>query len=233
MKKITVIALCFAAFFAFQACKGQSAKLEGVSKGQIDSVSTAIGIYFAEMLKGSNLKEVNYDIIFKTMKKIRDGKEPDFESMQVGEIINNYLMKKSTLESEQNLKKGAEFLAKNKTQKGVVELESGLQYKIIEEGTGVQPTAEDIVVVNYKGTLVDGTEFDSSENHGGPVTFPLNGVIQGWTEGFQLLKEGGKAILYIPSDIGYGVNGYPPQIPGNAVLIFEVELIEVKKAENK
>ncbi|MCL2727203.1 MAG: FKBP-type peptidyl-prolyl cis-trans isomerase [Bacteroidales bacterium] len=233
MKKITLIALAFAALFTVQACKSQTTKApEGISKGQIDSVSMAIGVYFAEMIKGSNLDEVNYSVIFNTMKKIRDGKEVSINSMQGGDIINSYMMKKQTLIADQNLKKGEEFLAKNKTKDGVIELPSGLQYKILEEGTGEQPTSPtDIVTVHYKGTLINGTQFDSSYDRDEPATFPLNGVIAGWTEGFQYLKEGTKAILYIPSDLAYGPQQRSAEITPNSTLIFEVELISVTKAE--
>jgi FKBP-type peptidyl-prolyl cis-trans isomerase len=230
MKKITTIVLALALIVAVQACKIKTTEVpEGITKGQIDTISMALGVYFADMIKGTNLSEVNYSVIFKTMKQIRDGKDIGITPMQVGEIYQNYMMKKTMLLAEQNIKKGAEFLSKNKTKEGVIELPSGLQYKILEEGTGIQPEAIDTVVVHYTGTLIDGTEFDTSTNRGGPATFPLNGVIQGWIEGIQLLKEGTKAMLYIPSDLAYGANGNGP-VPGNATLIFEVELLQVKKA---
>ena len=231
MKKITIITLCLTALFAVQACKSQTSNVpEGITKGQIDSVAMAIGVYFADMIKQSNLDEVNYAVVYQTMKKVRDGQDVGINSMQVGEIINSYMNKKMMLTSEQNLKKGEEFLAKNKTKEGVVELPSGLQYKIIEEGTGIQPTSVDTVTVHYTGTLIDGTKFDSSLDNGEPATFPLNGVIQGWIEGFQCLKEGTKAILYIPSNLAYGAQQRSAEITPNSTLIFEVELIKVSKA---
>ena len=153
--------------------------------------------------------------------------------MQVGDIINSYMMTKQTLVADQNMKKGEEFLAKNKTKEGVVELPSGLQYKIIEEGTGEQPSSTDIVTVHYRGTLIDGTQFDSSYDRDEHATFPLNGVIAGWTEGFQYLKEGTKAILYIPSDLAYGPQHRSAEITPNSTLIFEVELISVTKAQTE
>lgn len=121
---------------------------------------------------------------------------------------------------------GAEFLAKNKKEAGVVETASGLQYKVVKEGTGKKPGPTDQVKVHYHGTLLDGTVFDSSVERGEPITFPLNGVIKGWTEGLQLMSEGSKYILYIPSDLAYGDRGAQTIKPG-ATLIFEVELIEV------
>ena len=123
---------------------------------------------------------------------------------------------------------GEKFLAENKTKEGVKTTASGLQYKITREGTGKSPKATDKVTVHYEGKLIDGTIFDSSIQRGEPATFPLNGVIRGWTEGFQLFKEGTKATLYIPSDLGYGASGSPPKIGPNATLIFDVELIKVQ-----
>jgi len=236
MKKIALITLAFAALFSVQACKSQTTKVpEGISKGQIDSVSMAVAVYFADMIKGSDLEEVNYSVIFSTMKKIRDGKEVGISSMQVGEIVQNYMMKKQALVSEVNLRKGGEFLTKNKTKEGVVELPSGLQYKIIEEGTGIQPDVNDFVTVHYKGTLIDGTQFDSSYEREEPLTMSLvpGNLIQGWVEGFQYLKEGGKAFLYIPSDLAYGPQHRSAEITPHSTLIFEVELISVTKAETQ
>lgn len=123
---------------------------------------------------------------------------------------------------------GDAFLAANKTKPGVVTLPSGLQYKVITEGTGATPTANSVVTVNYAGTLIDGTEFDSSYKRGEPATFPVNGVIAGWTEALQLMKVGSKWELYIPASLAYGANGAPPVIGPNQTLIFTVELLGVK-----
>jgi FKBP-type peptidyl-prolyl cis-trans isomerase FklB len=131
--------------------------------------------------------------------------------------------------AEKNKKDGEAFLAANKKKDGVVTMPSGLQYKVLVVGKGKSPKATDTVTVNYKGTLIDGTEFDSSYKRGKPATFPLNQVIPGWTEAVQLMKEGSKWELYIPANLAYGERGAGATIGGNATLIFEVELISVGK----
>jgi len=130
--------------------------------------------------------------------------------------------------SEKNKAEGAAFLAANQTKEGVVTTDSGLQYKVIVEGTGESPTAEDVVQVQYRGTLIDGTEFDSSYARGEPAEFPVTGVIPGWTEALQLMKEGAKWEIYIPADLAYGPRGAGSAIGPDAVLIFEVELLKAK-----
>lgn len=136
---------------------------------------------------------------------------------------------KSAAEGEANKKEGDAFLAANKSKEGVVTLPSGLQYKILTPGSGPKPTATDSVVCNYKGTLINGTEFDSSYKRGEPATFPVTGVIKGWTEALQLMPVGSKWQLFIPSDLAYGPRGTPGgPIGPNATLIFEVELISIK-----
>jgi FKBP-type peptidyl-prolyl cis-trans isomerase FklB len=128
-----------------------------------------------------------------------------------------------------NLIAGQEFLAKNKKLPGVITLSDGLQYKVIKAGTGPKPSATDTVVVNYAGKLIDGTEFDSSYKRQEPTSFPVNAVIAGWTEALQLMKVGSKWELYIPANLAYGVVGMPPVIGPQQVLIFTVELLEIKK----
>jgi len=134
---------------------------------------------------------------------------------------------------EENQQKGEEFLAENLEKEGVKETDSGLQYKVLEEGSGVSPDSTDRVRVNYEGTLIDGTVFDSSYERGEPVTFPLNRVIPGWTEGLQLMKEGAKYKFFIPGTLAYGQNP-PPQGPigPNETLIFEVELLKVNPEDS-
>ncbi len=145
----------------------------------------------------------------------------------VGELQKQQ-MKKAVEAAETNKKKGEDYLAANKGQKGVTTLPSGLQYSVIREGTGKTPKASDEVEVHYHGTLIDGTVFDSSINRGEPVTFPVNGVIPGWTEVLQLMKEGSKWRVVIPASLAYKQRGAPPKIGPNETLIFEIELLKVK-----
>jgi FKBP-type peptidyl-prolyl cis-trans isomerase len=126
-----------------------------------------------------------------------------------------------------NKKEGTAFLAANKAKEGVVTLPSGLEYKILKEGTGPKPTASDTVVCNYRGTLINGTEFDASSKHGGPATFPVGGVIKGWTEALQLMPVGSKWQLFVPSDLAYGDRGAGGDIGPDATLIFDVELLSI------
>ena len=130
-----------------------------------------------------------------------------------------------------NLAEGKAFLAKNKTASGVVTTASGLQYKILRAGSGAKPSADSIVKVNYKGTLLDGKVFDSSYDRNEPVEFPLNQVVPGWSEGVGLMNVGSKFQFWIPSDLAYGEAGSPPVIGPNATLVFEVELLEIKAAQ--
>ena len=124
-------------------------------------------------------------------------------------------------------KEGQAFLAENAKKQGIVTTESGLQYQVLREGKGAKPGPTDEVTVHYKGTLINGKEFDSSYGRGEPATFPLNRVISGWTEGVQLMKVGAKYRFFIPSEMGYGERGAPPHIPPDSVLIFEVELLRI------
>ena len=135
---------------------------------------------------------------------------------------------------EANKKDGESFLAANKSKDGVVALPSGLQYKILTQGTGPKPTASDSVVCNYRGTLINGTEFDSSYKRGQPATFPVSGVIKGWTEALQLMPVGSKWQLFVPSDLAYGDRAPGPEIGPGSTLIFEVELLSIQdKSQNK
>ncbi len=148
----------------------------------------------------------------------------------VAEIQQRFQQRQQQQQQEQaaaNQQLGEDFLAENGKKEGVLTTASGLQYKILSAGEGPKPLETDTVQVHYRGTLVDGTEFDSSYSHGGPATFPLNGVIPGWTEGLQLISQGTKAELYIPSELAYGPRGMGPVIGPNSTLVFEVELLAI------
>ena len=151
-----------------------------------------------------------------------------FDDNTCNSIIQTKLQELATKGSEKEKAAGQKFLSANKSKPGVITTASGLQYEVVTMGAGAKPTAEDTVVCHYKGTLVDGKEFDNSYTRGEPISFPVGGVIKGWTEALQLMPKGSKWKLYIPSELGYGDRGAGQDIPGGAVLIFDVELIDVK-----
>lgn len=188
-----------------------------------------------------NLEQMKMTDDFKTtlfVKGIHSGMdqtEKPFSSMDARMNIQSFIMKKSqeleaadNVAAEENLENGIKFLEENKKKEGIVVTESGLQYEVISNGTGPKPLAEDTVVVHYTGTLIDGKVFDSSVERGEPATFPVNGVIPGWTEALMLMNEGSKWKLYIPSELAYGPNQRSEDIKANSVLVFEVELVDVK-----
>ena len=147
----------------------------------------------------------------------------------ISQFVNGFFQEMTVMVAEENKVKGETFLAENKTKSDVITTESGLQFKIITEGTGEKPNEEDNVKVNYIGKLLDGTVFDNSYERGEPVTFPLRNVISGWTEGLQLMTVGSKFILWVPAELGYGLNPPSQTIPPNSMLEFEIELLEIVK----
>ncbi len=198
-----------------------------------DKVSYAIGMDMANSLKKNEI-EVDPAVLGQAFKDLLGGKKTlmtEEESRatltSLQQEMQTKRQEKTKVQGEANKKEGATFLAENKKKEGVKTLPSGLQYKVISAGKGKTPKAEDTVTVQYKGTLINGTEFDSSYKRGQAATFPVNGVIKGWTEALQLMKEGDKWMLYIPADLAYGENG-PGPIGPNATLIFEVELESIK-----
>lgn len=180
-------------------------------------------------LKGMGVKEIQFDSFKDGVKVSFDGGTPEITPEEAQKLINEYLedLQKKAAEAAQGEAKA--FLDENAKKEGVKVTASGLQYKVLKEGEGAQPSAEDEVTVHYTGKLLNGTVFDSSVNRGEPATFPLNRVIPGWTEGVQLMKEGAKYEFYIPSDLAYGAQGIPNVIPPHSTLVFEVELIKVVK----
>lgn len=201
----------------------------------IDSVSYGIGYFNGQSLNNQGMTDLETDAFMAGLIDGMGGEESLFSDQEWRVLINRYqqvtqqrLEMEKLEEGEANSKEGEEFLAENREKEGVTETESGLQYEVIEEGTGASPGLTDTVRVHYRGTLLDGTEFDNSRNRGGPVTFQLDGVISGWTEGVSLMQEGATYRFWIPPNLAYGQN--PPQgsqIGVNSTLVFEVELLEV------
>ncbi len=203
-------------------------------KTQKDKLSYALG-----MNLGSNLHkekvEVDPAIVLRGLKDaLAAGKmlltedEARATLTQLQTEVRSKQQEKMKVAGELNKKEGVEFLAANKSKEGVVILPSGLQYKILTEGTGPKPTASDTVVCNYRGTLISGAEFDSSYKRGQPASFPVNGVIKGWTEALQLMPVGSKWQLFVPAELGYGDRGAGADIGPGATLIFEVELLSIQ-----
>ena len=207
---------------------------------ELDTTEKQLSYIFG-LKVGNSLKslptQIDLDIFLKGIKDILEDKEPLLTQEQASQVEKEFYVKaqeehqkKMVETSEKNLKEGDAFLAENKAKEGVKTTESGLQYKVLKEGDGPIPTKEDKVKVHYKGTLMDGTVFDSSYDRGEPISFALKGVIPGWTEGVQLMKVGSKYQFVIPSKLGYGERGAGPKIGPNAVLVFEVELLGIEPA---
>jgi FKBP-type peptidyl-prolyl cis-trans isomerase len=183
---------------------------------------------------------LNPELILRAIQDVLTGKEPLLDTQQANEIrlaLSRKLQERMAAEmkqaAEKNRTEGEAFLANNKTREGVTTTASGLQYEVLTAGTGEKPKDSDVVTVNYRGTLLDGSEFDSSYKRGKPATFPVKGVIAGWTEGLQLMSVGGKYRLYIPTALAYGERGAGRNIGPNATLIFDIELLSIGKAEDK
>jgi FKBP-type peptidyl-prolyl cis-trans isomerase len=219
--------LIFAAFSLALPLFGQEKSPQ--LKDQKDKVSYSIGLNIGFNLGRQNV-QVNHDVLAAGIKDAIAGK-PQLNTDQVKEVMATFekdMQQKQKAAGEKNASEGAKFLEENKKKEGVKATASGLQYKVLKEGTGPQPKETDTVTVNYRGTLINGTEFDSSYKRGQPATFPLNGVIKGWTEGLQLMKTGSKYQFFVPPNLAYGDRNVGPDIAPNSTLIFEVELTGVK-----
>ena len=201
-----------------------------------DKLSYAVGMNIGRSIHSQSM-EIDPAILLRGLKDEMAGKTvmTDMEAhntlMQAQQEAKKKADETRQASMEPNKKAGDAFLAANKTKEGVVTLPSGLQYKILKEGTGPKPTPADSVVCNYRGTLIDGKEFDSSYKRGQPATFPVGQVIKGWTEALQLMSVGSKWQLFVPADLAYGDRGAGPDIGPGATLIFEVELISIKGKE--
>jgi FKBP-type peptidyl-prolyl cis-trans isomerase FklB len=226
---ITILSMVFLFSICFAA-----EKLE--LKDQKDKESYSLGYQFGQSLKAQGL-DVNVDLYISGVRDFLGGKEPMMTQEEIRVTISE-LQKRLMADRQKELKEMAEknlaqskvFLEENKKKEGIKTLVSGLQYKILLEGSGKIPKATDTVTVHYRGTFIEGSEFDNSYKRGQPATFQVNVVIPGWAEALQLMKEGSKWQLFVPPELGYGERGTGP-IPPNSTLIFEVELISVGAAK--
>ena len=229
MRRLVAVSVLSTLLLAVQVYGAEEISL----KDKKDKVSYAIGLDVGNAMKKQSI-DINTDIFVKGLQDALSGGKKLMTDDEIRETMTAFSREmaekqKETMKKlgEKNKQEGDAFLAENKKKEGVKTLPSGLQYKVITEGTGKMPKATDTVTVNYRGTLIDGTEFDSSYKRGQPATFSVNGVIKGWTEALQLMKEGSKWQLFIPSELAYGDRGAGGQIGPNATLIFDVELISV------
>ncbi len=194
---------------------------------EIDSVSYSLGVNIGENIKSQfpDIDLKNFELAIKDV--LDDKKEPKITAADAQKVIQDFFKKQQAKASESIIEEGEKFLEDNKKRNNVITLESGLQYEILKSGEGPKPSLEDQVTTHYHGTLIDGTVFDSSVERGQPATFPVGGVIKGWTEALQLMSVGSKWKLFVPYNLAYGERGAGPQIGPYTTLIFEVELIKI------
>ena len=193
----------------------------------MDKFSYAIGLGIGQNLLSMGAQGINVEDFAQAIADVLNGKETAISHNEAREIVNKYFMELEAKMNAENIEKGKAFLEENAKKEGVITLPSGLQYQVITEGNGKKPSATDKVKCHYEGTLIDGTLFDSSIKRGQPAVFGVNQVIKGWVEALQLMSEGSKWRLYIPSELGYGAQQAGEMIPPHSTLIFDVELIEV------
>lgn len=208
-------------------------------KDEKDKVSYSIGLDIGNTFKKQNM-DINPEILMSGLKDALSGNKPLMTDEEVRQTMTAYsknMMEKQATASKEAAGKnsaiGEKFLAENKTKEGVKTTPSGLQYKVLKEGSGPSPKETDTVVTHYRGTLINGTEFDSSYKRNEPATFPVNRVIKGWTEALQMMKPGSKYQLFIPANLAYGERGAGQDIGPNETLIFEVELLSIQPNESK
>jgi FKBP-type peptidyl-prolyl cis-trans isomerase FklB len=232
MKRLII---CLAALSAVSTGLAQD---KAQLKDQKDKASYSIGHDIGTTFKKQKV-DLNPDALLAGLKDALSGKDPLLskeEREKVLETFQKEMMEKQVAASKEaavkNAAEGEKFLAENKKKEGVKTTASGLQYKVLKEGTGPTPKDTDTVMTSYKGTLIDGTEFDASEKHGGPATFRVTGVIKGWTEALQLMKVGSKYQIFVPSALAYGERARSQEIGPNSTLIFELELLSIVPPEN-
>jgi FKBP-type peptidyl-prolyl cis-trans isomerase FklB len=234
MKQLTYF-MILALAIVFVGCDKPAGEEADAStlKDNKDSVSYAIGYDIGKNFANQGV-EVNIAVFAKALEEGMAGTTPKFDEqtsrsimMAYQQVLQKKQQEKRQKEAGENLDKSNKFLAENKGKTGVVELPSGLQYQVVKEGTGKQPTLEDQVTTHYHGTLMDGSVFDSSRERGEPATFPLKGVIQAWQQILPMMKEGATYKIWAPPALAYGEYGSPPKIGPNVALVFEIELIKV------
>jgi len=208
-----------------------SAQEKSGLKNQKEKMSYIIGMDIGNNLKKQSI-DIDPNILAKGVKDALSGSQPLLTEQEVRETTMAFqkeMMAKQEEVGKKNKREGETFLAENKKKEGVKTLPSGLQYKVIKAGTGKKPKLTDTVTTHYRGTLINGTEFDSSYRRGQSISFQVNGVIPGWTEALQLMEEGAKWQLFIPSNLAYGERGAGRDIGPNATLIFEIELLSIQE----
>jgi FKBP-type peptidyl-prolyl cis-trans isomerase len=196
-------------------------------KTSLDSLSYALGVLDGGFFKQQGLAKLNYTALQQGFKDVIEGGSPLLSPQDADRILRQKLQDAANEKIKPNIEEAEKSLAENRKRPEVKTTATGLQYEVIKLGTGPMPSDTNTVKVHYVGTLLNGTKFDSSRDRGEPAQFPLGGVIAGWTEGLQLMPVGSIYKLYIPYNLGYGAQGSPPVIPGGALLIFEVELLEI------
>lgn len=228
MKTRLAVALAVCTWSVY-ASAADAAKLDTEEQ----KIGYTIGHQIGQDLKRSGMP-IEVNALSQAIKDVLSGAKPamtEAEMKTAMEALQAKQMKAQTEIGEKNKKAGEAFLEANKKKEGVVVLPSGMQYKVLTKGTGKKPTAKDTVSVNYRGTLIDGKEFDSSYTRGQPATFPVSGVIKGWQDLLPMMPVGSKWQVFIPADLAYGARGAGPDIGSNSTLVFDIELLEIKKAE--
>ena len=195
---------------------------------ELEKLSYSLGVNIGRSLQNQGLEELNPQALAKALGDVFSGADLVISEADGGAILNDHFGKLAAKKHEGAITAGREYLAANGKRDGVVTLDSGLQYEVITEGSGAKPTLTSTVTTHYHGTTIDGAVFDSSVDRGQPASFPVNGVIAGWTEALQLMPVGSKWRLFVPSDLAYGERGAGGQIGPHTTLIFEVELLEIK-----
>ena len=223
MKNIIILS----SLILFIACKTEKTNQTANLVTELDSVSYSLGVNIGENFK-TQIEDINLDNFEAGIKDVlKKDVEAKISDNQAQAIIQSYFSKKQQKQSESVIEEGVNFLRENGEREGVTTLASGLQYEVINDGTGPKPTLEDNVTTHYHGKLIDGTVFDSSVDRGEPASFPVGGVIKGWTEALQLMSVGSKWKLYVPYNLAYGERGAGAQIAPFSTLIFDVELISI------